>query len=565
MPSLRVITAFAVAFAAASSAPSVYTNNASTSTGSALQPIGSPVAGDYTGALRPQVHFSAPRNFMNDPNGLFLDAKGVWHAYYQYNPTDPWVGNQHWGHATSRDLYHWENQPIAIFPPEDRTYVFSGSVVTDPNNTSGFFPDRDDGVIAMFTLARSNADGTAGPQTQAIAYSLDGGYSFRYYDGNPVIDSTSPQFRDPKVIWHQDRWVMVLAYAQELTVGIYTSPNMREWTHASNFSRHGLLGAQWECPNLVKMPVRDAVGGRVVDQAYVMVVSVQPGAPLGGSATQYFPGDFNGTHFTPWDGAARLAEFAKDNYAAQYFYGVPEGENAVSMGWASNWQYANGVPTGRLEGWRGGLTLPRENYLARAERVGWVVVNEMHAGLTPLLGDRAALGSCEFDGSGAAGAGGPGDGKTMDLGGWSSGSYYVDANVTGLEAGRLGPDANISFSLSSPSTGERLRWGFVFTGDTPFWIDRGEARALFQDNVFFTDKFAAADVWNTTAGAPAWRVQAVADRSIFEVFVDRGVHAGTALFFPAQPLSVLHVQFGGLSPNAKVSVAVLGLESVWSK
>ncbi|KLU89857.1 inulinase [Magnaporthiopsis poae ATCC 64411] len=555
MPSLRDIAAFAVRFAAASSALSVH-DNASTSTDSALQPV----AGNYTGALRPQVHFSAPQNFMNDPNGLFLDAKGVWHAYYQYNPTELWAGNQHWGHATSRDLYHWENQPIAIFPPEDRTYVFSGSVVTDPNNTSGFFPGRDDGVIAMFTLARSNADGTAGPQTQSIAYSLDGGYSFRHYDGNPVINSTSSQFRDPKVIWHHDRWVMVLAYAQEFTVGIYTSPNMREWTHASNFSRHGLLGAQWECPNLVKMPVRDAVGGRAVGEAYVMVVSVQPGAPLGGSATQYFPGDFNGTHFTPWDGATRLAEFAKDNYAAQYFYGVPEGENAVSMSWASNWQYANTVPTGQLEGWRGGLTLPRENYLARAERVGWVMVNEVHAGFAPLLpgGGTAELGSFDFDGSGAAS-------KMMDLGGWNSGSYYIDTNVTGLEAAKLGPDAYITFSLSSPSTGERLRWGFVFTGDTPFWIDRGEARALFQDNVFFTDKFAASDVWNTTAGAPAWRVQAVADRSILEVFVDSGVHAATALYFPAQPLSVLHVQVGGLSPNAKVRVAVMGLEGVWNK
>ena len=113
-------------------------------------PTGTPIPGDYTGQYRPQVHFSAPEFFINDPNGMFVDDNGTWHLYYQYNPTDYVAGNQHWGHATSKDLYHWENQPIALFPPEENTFVFSGSAVKDPNNTSGFFPDQTDGVVAIY-------------------------------------------------------------------------------------------------------------------------------------------------------------------------------------------------------------------------------------------------------------------------------------------------------------------------------------------------------------------------------------------------------------------------------
>ncbi|KAL8420710.1 hypothetical protein RB594_003488 [Gaeumannomyces avenae] len=413
--------------------------------------LGVPEAGDYTGALRPQVHFSAPQSFMNDPSGMFLDGHGLWHAYYQHNPTGLLAGNQHWGHATSRDL-----------------------VVTDPNNTSGFFPDRDSGVVALFTLAEhAEGDGTPGAQTQALAYSLDGGYPFRHYDGNPAIDGDDGQLRDPKVVRHEDRWVMVLAYAREPAVGIYSSPDLRHWTHESNFSRpHGPPGTQWESPNLVQMQVRDVGGTAPRRQAWVLVVSAQPGASSqgGGSATQYFPGDFNGTHFSPWDGATRIADFGKDNYAAQYFYGLPEGSDAVGLGWASNWQYAERVPTGQLEGWRGGFTLPRVHYLAKAPRVGWTVVNEVHGGLAPVLGGSGSqqppppLDNCSFDGGGAAGPGGQGDGRTASLGPGASGSgaYYIDANVTGLDAARLGPDAQLNSSLSSPSTNEALRWGVDF-------------------------------------------------------------------------------------------------------
>ncbi|KAI1268804.1 glycoside hydrolase family 32 protein [Xylariaceae sp. FL1019] len=513
-------------------------------------PTGEPVPGDYTGPLRPQVHFSPPKDFMNDPNGMFLDANGTWHIYYQYNPTGVSAGNQHWGHATSVDLYHWVNQPIALFPPEETTYVFSGSAVVDINNTSGFFPDQDNGVVAVFTLAHYNADGSAGPQTQNIAYSRDGGYTFEYYDGNPVIASDSSQFRDPKVIQYDDYWVAVIAYSQEFVVGIFTSPDLKNWTHASNFTRHGLLGAQYECPNLVKMPVRDG-NKSVVDSKFVLAVSIQPGAPLGGSITEYFPGDFNGTHFTPLDAATRLTDFAKDNYAAQFFYGVADGQNAVNLGWASNWQYAQTVPTGNLEGWRSAMTLPRANYLVNATRIGLVMANEIYD-LGPVL-DTPLNESTIGNGS-----------VLVDYSSVDSGAIYIDVNVTGINTTLVSTYSTLNLSFTSPATGETLQSGFFFGGDNAFFVNRGLIRGF--DNIFFTDKFSTADVYSGgSISLASWRMQAVLDRSMFEVFLDNGVHAGTVLFYPEQPLSLLNLVTRDLPEGTEVSVSVRALKSAWAQ
>jgi beta-fructofuranosidase len=206
--------------------------------------------------------------------------------------------------------------------------------VVDTNNTSGFFPDQDNGVVAIYTLAQYPG-GVMGIEDQNIAYSRDGGYTFEAYAENPVIPSTSIQFRDPKVIWHasSQRWVMTVAHPIDFTIEFLTSENLKDWTHGSNLTHIGLLGLQYECPNLVEMPLEGSD-----DPVWLLAISINPGAPLGGSITEYFPGSFNGTHFEPFDGAARIADFAKDNYAGQFFYGIPGDERQVSMAWASNWQ-----------------------------------------------------------------------------------------------------------------------------------------------------------------------------------------------------------------------------------
>lgn len=285
-------------------------------------PTGQVIQGDYCGKYRPQVHYSPPKGFMNDPNGCHRDQDGTYHLYYQYNPLEYVAGNQHWGHATSRDLYTWTNQPIAIYPPNSTTQVISGSAVLDPDNTSGFFPNQTNGVVAVYTLNSPTL------QVQEIAYSRDGGYSFTRYAGNPVIDIGSAQFRDPHVSWHEDRWVMAVAHATDFTVGIFTSPDLRSWEHQSNFTHQGLLGLMYECPALVRMPYKDDPSRH----AWVMFVSIGPGAPLGGSVSQYFVGDFDGRTFKPYDSAMRLSDFAKDNYASQWFANAEDGES-ISIAW----------------------------------------------------------------------------------------------------------------------------------------------------------------------------------------------------------------------------------------
>ncbi|KXJ96201.1 glycosyl hydrolase [Microdochium bolleyi] len=524
----------------------------------AAVPTGVPVAGNYTGDLRPQIHFSPPKFFMNDPNGMFVDANGTWHVYYQYNPTGSTAGNQHWGHATSQDLYHWINQPIALFPPTKNTPVFSGSAVIDVNNTSGFFPNQNNGVVAITTLAHYNEDGTAGTQTQAIAYSHDGGFTFQYYNGNPVINSASSQFRDPKVIWYEDHWVAVISYAQEFVIGFFTSPDLKSWTHASNFSTYGLLGTQYECPNIVQIPVRDFKTKEKTDTKFLLTISAQPGAPLGGSITEYFPGDFNGTHFTPLDGATRLTDFAKDNYAAQYFYGNTPDGNAINLGWASNWQYAQQVPTGNREGWRSSLTLPRVNYLTYAPRIGLIMVDEVYD-LSPVMDQE--LNSTKM---------GNGD-VVVDYSGVDSGALYVEVNVTNINTRQIQQYTTLNITFSNPNTGEALYTGFYFGGDTPFFINRGAVKGF--DNIFFTDKFSVSPSTSTSPSSSPlpdrtanWTMKAVIDRSILEVFINQGVHSATVLFFPeGEPLSQCRVAAQDMPSGTEVSVAVWGLKSAWAK
>ncbi|KAK6815787.1 beta-fructofuranosidase [Apiospora arundinis] len=484
---------------------------------------------------------------------------GVFHLYYQYNPTGLGAGNQVSSKSQSHSLpfmtfyftradswLHVGEPADRAVPAEERQYVFSGSVVVDVNNTSGFFPNQNNGVVAIFTLARYNEDGSGGPQTQAIAYSHDEGYTFQYYDQNPHEQPLPRPQGHPA--WRLV--AMVVAYAQEFSVGIFTSPDLKKWTWASNFTNHGLLGAQYECPNIVKMPVRDRDSGAVVDEKYVITLSAQPGAPLGGSVTQYFIGDFNGTHFTTVDAATRLTDFAKDNYAAQFFYGV-EG-NPISLGWASNWQYAQQVPTGNNEGWRSAMTLPRISYLTKAPRIGWTMVDEIYD-TKPILGE--SLGAKTDMGNGSL---------TVDYADVASNALYIEANVTGINVAKATSFSTLNLTFTSPASGESLRSGFYFGGDNPFFVDRGQLRGF--DNIFFTDKFSVADVYYDSAAdkTATWRVQAVIDRSMYEVFLDGGRHAATVLLYPTQPLTVVNVAARDLPAGAKVSVGVWALKSTWA-
>ena len=279
---------------------------------------------------RPVYHHTPQYGWMNDPNGMFY-KDGVWHLCYQFNPYGSQWENMTWGHSTSTDLVHWKAEPTAITPDALGT-IFSGCCVVDKNNTAGF---GNDAVIAFYTSAGAR-------QMQSMAYSTDGGKTFTKYENNPIITSNVPDFRDPHVFWNAEAgfWNMILAAGQQMS--IYSSKDLKEWKHESDFgAEYGNHGGVWECPDLMKMKVRGTD-----KEKWMLICNINPGGPFGGSATQYFIGEFDGHKFTCEDepSETKWMDYGKDHYATITFDNAPEGRH-VGIAWMSNWQYANQVPT----------------------------------------------------------------------------------------------------------------------------------------------------------------------------------------------------------------------------
>lgn len=279
---------------------------------------------------RPAYHHTPAYGWMNDPNGMFY-KDGVWHLCFQYNPYGSQWENMTWGHSVSTDLVNWTQMP-SVLEGDALGAIFSGSSVVDKNNTAGFGKDA---VVAFYTTAGHS-------QTQSIAYSTDGGKTFIKYEMNPVITSTARDFRDPHVFWNDEAgfWNMILAAGQEMQ--IYSSANLKDWKYESSFGHeYGSHGGVWECPDLMKMKVRGTD-----KEKWMLICNINPGGPFGGSATQYFVGQFDGHKFTCEDepGETKWMDYGKDHYATVTFDNAPDGRR-VAIAWMSNWQYANQVPT----------------------------------------------------------------------------------------------------------------------------------------------------------------------------------------------------------------------------
>lgn len=306
---------------------------------------------------RPQYHFTAPDTWMNDPNGMvFYD--GEYHLFYQNNPWGNRWGHMSWGHAVSRDLLQWEHLPLAI-AEENGVMIFSGSAVVDWKNTSGFGINGKPPLVAIYT-----GHYTGRPlQNQQLAYSNDRGRTWTKFPGNPVLDIGEADFRDPKVFWHEPtgRWIMAVSWPPKHQVRFYGSPDLKAWTHLSDFGPAGSTKGIWECPDL--FPVR--IEGRGKESQWVLVVNVGSGAPAGGSGTQYFIGRFDGTRFVTDESkvgeesdTALWADFGRDFYAGVSWSDIPASDGRrLWIGWMSNWNYANDVPT---LPWRSAMTIPRE-------------------------------------------------------------------------------------------------------------------------------------------------------------------------------------------------------------
>lgn len=472
---------------------------------------------------RPLFHHTPLYGWMNDPNGMFY-KDGVWNLYYQYNPYGSKWQNMTWGHATSKDLIHWEQQPLAILP-DGFGMIFSGSCALDPQNTAGFGSDA---VVALYTSANRN-------QIQSMAHSNDGGMTFEKLPANPVITLDS-EARDPNMFRNPEtqEWNLVLAHALEHEMLFFTSPDLKTWTLASSFGKG--LGAQdgvWECPDLFKLPV----DGNRDNQKWVLLVNLNPGGPFGGSAAQYFIGDWDGHTFTADKDAkgnvpTKWLDYGKDNYATVTFSDAPDNRR-TALGWMSNWQYAADVPTMQ---YRSANTLPRELKLFTGADGDILLASEPSPELLSLRGKTVAkCGKSSLSKKG----------KTFRLPTENSGVCEILAELDGSNGNP------VELTLSN-AVGNKVTMVYDPKEHT---VSMDRTRSGVTD---FSDNFPAVTVAPTFEKSGRLSLRIFVDRSSIELFADGGRAVMTNLVFPEQPYTMLTVS----APKGKAALKDLKIFSL---
>lgn len=447
-------------------------------------------------SFRPVYHHTPAYGWMNDPNGMFY-KDGLYHLYFQYNPYGSVWGNMHWGHSTSTDLMHWKFEGCAIVP-DAWGAIFSGSCVVDHENTAGFGKEA---VVAFYTSAKSTPWGDI--QMQSMAYSLDNGKTFTKYEGNPILTSSEKDFRDPKVFWYAPgkHWVMILAVGQHME--IYSSVNLKEWKKESEFgAMQGAHGGVWECPDLVEIPVE---GTR--EKKWVLICNLNPGGPFGGSAAQYFVGSFDGKKFVNESPTqTKWMDWGKDNYATVTWNNAPDGR-CIALGWMSNWQYANNVPTRQ---YRSANTLARDLTLYREGQ-------ELYLKSTPSVEVKKARGKKVSIPSFKVSE----KHEIVNLFGEKQGAYEVEIVIQNAGASK------IAFSLLNDK-GEKVSM-YYDLNRKQFVMDRSES-----GTVDFSKDFPAVTVAPVNVDKEL-TLRLFVDRSSIEAFGEDGKFVMTNLVFPSQP------------------------------
>lgn len=454
---------------------------------------------------RPVYHYTPRKNWMNDPNGMIYFDK-EYHLCYQHDNNDKIFSDMSWGHAISTDLVHWEEYAKAIVPDNDGLgMIFSGSTVVDKNNCAGFGVNT---LVAFYTSTKPR-------QQQSMAYSIDKGRTWTKYMGNPIIknekwDNIPDDFRDPKVIWYKDsqKWIMSLAVKDHIE--FWSSYNLKDWTKESEFG-HGVgsHGGVWECPDFIEL----SVDNDVTNKKWVLLVSINPGGPNGGSATQYFIGDFMNVDgqmtYISSQKNEKWIDYGTDNYAGVTWSNVEN--KAIVIGWMSNWDYADKVPTNN---WRGAMTIPRELELKNIE--GKILVTSKPACvLKKILGESiATIDDVKIN-------------SNINVGEELSSSRIkikmdiCDIKDVGLEIGN--------------SKGQNVKIGYN-KQDAYFYVDRSNAG----ENSF---KSGFAKLHKAKVGRKLERLdmEIFMDKSSVEVFFNNGASVMTEIIFPTEDFNMVKI------------------------
>lgn len=505
-----------------------------------------------TDYYRPIYHHTPSYGWMNDANGMFY-KDGVWNLYYQYNPYGSKWGNMHWGHAVSTDLFHWTEKPAAI-ARDTMGHIFSGSSVVDVDNTAGYGK----GAIVAFYTSASQKNG----QIQCMAYSTDNGLTFTKYEDNPVLTPFDglQNFRDPKVFWYAPKkcWFMIVSADKEMR--FYKSHNLKDWTYISAFGKgYGAQPNQFECPDFFPM----TVNGK---QKWVMIVNINPGCLFGGSATEYFVGDFDGRTFKCDDApdVAKFLDYGKDHYATVTFYNAPDGR-IVALPWMSNWQYANVTP---IKQYRGANALPRELKLFEKDGEYFVAADAVKE-TNALRKQTKEIGNVE------------GAGTYKNLFPKSDGAFEIEADVTPNAQGIAGIDISNSkgevTKVYLDMRNKRLVMDRTESGLTDFGKyaepheiekeydlheHRGNNTPMRQQNsVNYKNDFALG-TWAPLylCAGKTFHLNIYVDNCSVEAFVDGGRIAMTNLVFPTKPYNNIQLYSeGGNATFKNVKVYKLGM------
>ena len=477
----------------------------------------------YKELYRPRFHFSPSVNWCNDPNGLVYN-NGEYHLFYQYNPFGNVWGHMTWAHASSKDLLHWKHLPIAIAEEKD-TMIFSGTCVVDKNNTSGFGKKGKAPMVAVYTGHIENKN-----QSQHLAYSLDDGITWTKYNKNPILDLGKKDFRDPKIFWYAPKnyWVMALMFPVEHYVQFYSSKNLKDWNHLSDFGPAGDTSGVWECPDLTQVPIEGGKG----KNKWLLQMSMS-------GTMQYFVGEFDGVTFTnenPLDKIYR-PDYGPDYYAAIAYNQLPAAHLPTAIGWINNWNYANDIPT---TPWKGAMSLPRTLSVKKINNE-WILIQkpiekiktqrkmiykDFKVGFDGIMRLPVTSQQCEID---------------ISLG-------FGKGNTGGV---RIAAGHNHDIEIGYDAARNVL------------YLDRSKtANQNFNKNFEKMTRYEIPYLPNGTAGNGI-NLQIFFDRSIVEVFVNNGERVFTAQVFPDEKDNGIEIFSTSKTGSSVMHCYVYEIKSVW--